>query len=70
MGDEDAKDVLEFWRAVGASVVEERIAVIVCGGAEMVGVFLGVLAFEEEGCEEGDYHCDADGLRVEVHGVA
>lgn len=41
MGDEDAEDFLDFGGRVGARIVEERVAVVLGVGAEVVGVFLG-----------------------------
>jgi len=44
VGDKDAEDILDFGGRVGARVVEESVAVIVGVRAEVVGVFLSVLA--------------------------
>lgn len=45
VGDEDAEDFLDLGGGVGARVVEERGAVVLRVCEEVVGVFLGVLAF-------------------------
>jgi hypothetical protein len=38
--DEDTKDFLDLRGVVGASIIEQRVAIVLCVGAKMVGIFL------------------------------